>query len=155
MLEVEMPAQADIIVTSPDSTDVNLVVEAKLRFADFPTAERQLKHYMLQVRCPLGILISPERLWIYRDRFTSNSEESVERLGEFGIPGLLPFQAVLAMADPKAAPAAFEDAVQNWLEGLPRSNTRELFSDPELRSAIDHYIVPAIENGIVGAAGPR
>jgi len=150
-----MPAQADIIVTSPDSTDVNLVVEAKLRFTDLPAAERQLKHYMLQVRCPLGILISPERLWIYRDRFTSNSEESVERLGEFGIAGLLPFQPVPAMADPKAAPAAFEDAVQSWLEALPRSNTRELFSDVELRSAIDHYIVPAIENGIVGAAGPR
>src|SRR5882672_4931916 len=134
-----MPAQADIIVTSPDSTDVNLVVEAKLRFTDLPAAERQLKHYMLQVRCPLGILISPERLWIYRDRFTSNSEESVERLGEFGIAGLLPFQPVPAMSDPKAAPA-FEDAVQSWLEGLPRSNTRELFSDPKLRSAIDHYI---------------
>jgi hypothetical protein len=148
-----MPAQADIIVTSPDSTDVNLVVEAKLRFTDFPQAERQLKHYMLQVRCPLGILISPERLWIYRDRFTSNSEESIEQLGEFGTAGLVPFLPVPAMADPKAAAAAFEDSVQEWMESLPTSNTREL--DPKLRSAIDHYIVPAIENGIVGAAGPR
>lgn len=148
-----MPAQADIIVTSPDSTEVNLVVEAKLRFTDFPEAERQLKHYMLQVRCPLGILISPERLWIYRDRFTSNSEESVERLGEFGIAGLHPFDPVPAMADSKAAAAAFEDAVQDWLESLPSSNTRGL--EPKLRTAIDHYIVPAIENGIVGAAGPR
>jgi hypothetical protein len=153
MLEVEMPAQADIIVTSPDSTDVNLVVEAKLRFADLPAAERQLKHYMLQVRCPLGILISPERLWIYRDRFTSNSGESIERLGEFGTAGLVPWFPVPAMADPKAAAAAFEDAVQDWLESLPTSNTRSL--EPGLRSAIDHYIVPAIENGIVGAAGPR
>jgi hypothetical protein len=148
-----MPAQADIIVTSPDSTDVNLVVEAKLRFTDFPQAERQLKHYMLQVRCPLGILISPERLWIYRDRFTSNSEESIEQLGEFGTAGLVPFLPVPAMADPKAAAAAFEDSLQEWMESLPTSNTREL--DPKLRSAIDHYIVPAIENGIVGAAGPR
>ena len=148
-----MPAQADIIVTSPDSTEVNLVVEAKLRFTEFPEAERQLKHYMLQVRCPLGILISPERLWIYRDRFTSNSEDSIERLGEFGISGLLPLQPVSAMADPRAAAAAFEDAVQEWLESLPASNTREL--EAPLRSAIDHYIVPAIENGIVGAAGPR
>jgi hypothetical protein len=153
MLEVAMPAQADIIVTSPDSTEVNLVVEAKLRFTEFPEAERQLKHYMLQVRCPLGILISPERLWIYRDRFTSNSEDSIERLGEFGISGLLPLQPVSAMADPRAAAAAFEDAVQEWLESLPASNTREL--EAPLRSAIDHYIVPAIENGIVGAAGPR
>jgi len=153
MLEAAMPAQADIIVTTPDSTEVNLVVEAKLRFTDFPEAERQLKHYMLQVRCPLGILISQERLWIYRDRFTSNSEESIERLGEFGTAGLVPFLPVPAMADPKAAAATFEDAVQDWLESLPTSNTREL--EPKLRSVIDHYIVPAIENGIVGAAGPR
>jgi hypothetical protein len=148
-----MPAQADIIVTSPDSTEVNLVVEAKLRFTDFPATERQLKHYMLQVRCPLGILISPERVWIYRDRFTSNSEESIERLGEFGITGLLPFHSVPAMADPKAAAAAFEDAVQDWLESLPSSDTGGL--EPRFRSVIDHYVVPAIENGIVGAAGPR
>jgi hypothetical protein len=153
MLDVAMPAQADIIVTSPDSTEVNLVVEAKLRFTDFTEAERQLKRYMLQIRCPLGILISPERLWIYRDRFTSNSEESIERLGEFATVGLVPFLPVPAMADPQAAAAAFEDAVQDWLESLPSSKTRGL--EPTLRSAIDHYIVPAIENGIVGAAGPR
>ena len=30
----EMPAQADIIVSSPDSTEVKLVVEAKLHIAD-------------------------------------------------------------------------------------------------------------------------
>jgi len=148
-----MPAQADIIVTSPDSTEVNLVVEAKLRFPDFAAAERQLKHYMLQIRCPLGILISPERLWIYRDQFTSNSEESIERLGEFATAGLVPFQPASSITDPKAAAAAFEDAVQDWLESLPSSNTRGL--ERKLRSAIDHYIVPAIENGIVGAAGPR
>jgi hypothetical protein len=106
---------------------------------------------MLQVRCPVGALISPGRLWIYRDRFTSSSEESVERLGEFDIDGLLPFQPV--PADLRAAAVAFETAVQDWLESLPSANTRELFKDAKLRSAIDHYIVPAIENGIVGAAG--
>jgi hypothetical protein len=39
-----MPAAADVIVTSPDSTEVNLVVEAKARFTDFSEAERRLKH---------------------------------------------------------------------------------------------------------------
>jgi hypothetical protein len=148
-----MPAQADIIVSSPDSTEVNLVVEAKLRVANLPETERRLKIYMLQLRCPLGLLISPDRLWIYRDRFTSDSEESVEQLGEFGIAGLVPFQPVAAVADEKAAAAAFEDAVQNWLENLPATDTRGL--EANLRSVIDHYIVPAVENGVVGAAGPR
>jgi hypothetical protein len=153
MLKAAMTAQADIIVRSPDSTETNLVVEAKLRFRDFPEAERRLKQYMLQIRSPLGILISPERIWIYRDRFTSDSEQSVERIGEFGTAGLVPFLPVPAMADPKAAAVAFEDAVQDWLESLPSANTREL--EPNLRGVIDHYIVPAVLNGVVGAAGPR
>jgi hypothetical protein len=155
MLEAAMPAEADIIVRSPDSTEVKLVVEAKLRVFDLDETERRLKNFMLQLRCPLGLLISPDRLWVYLDRFTSDSVESVERLGDFGIAGLLPFHSVPAMAGERAAASAFEDAVQDWLESLPISNTRALIHDPRLLDVIDHYVVPAIETGIVGAAGPR
>jgi hypothetical protein len=145
-----MPAQADIIVSSPDSTEVKLVVEAKLQTPNLAETERQLKNFMLQLRCPLGLLISPKRLWVYLDRFTSYSEDSIERLGEFNIEGLIKLRSSAS-----GGGVAFENAVQNWLEHLSSSTTRGQVSDPKLREVINHYILPAVETGIVRAAGPR
>jgi hypothetical protein len=145
-----MPAQADIIVSSPDSTEVKLVVEAKLRTADLQGAEHQLKNFMLQMSCPLGLLVSPQRLWVYLDRFTSYSEDSIERLGDFDITGLVR----LKPADASDA-VAFENAIQAWLENLSDNVIRKPPADPKLRDVINHYLLPAVETGVVRAAGPR
>lgn len=146
----KMPAQADIIVSSPDSTEVKLVVEAKLRTSELQSAEHQLKNFMLQMRCPLGLLVSPQRLWVYLDRFTSDSEDSIERLGDFDITGLVKFRSTDASDG-----AAFEDAVQAWLENLSASVMGRQPQDPKLLEIINHYILPAVESGVVRAAGPR
>lgn len=146
-----MPAQADIIVSSPDSTEVKLVVEAKLQSSELQKTEQQFKNFMIQLRCPLGLLVSPQRLRVYRDRFTSDSEDSVELLGDFDITGLIKFQPPST-----GAAVAFERAVQSWLEdGLSRSASRSQATDPKLVEIINHYILPAVETGIVRAAGPR
>jgi hypothetical protein len=145
-----MPAQADIIVSSTDSTEVKLVVEAKLQTPNLPETERQLKGFMLQVRCPLGLVISPKRLWVYLDRFTSYSEDSIERIGEFDITGLITFNSPSA-----GAGVAFENAVQAWLEDLSNIVARGQVKDHKLLQIISHYILPAVETGIVRAAGPR
>ncbi len=145
-----MPAQADIIVSSPDSTEVKLVVEAKLETPNLRETEHQLKNFMLQLRCPLGLLVSPHRLWVYLDRFTSYSEESIELLGEFNIEGLIKFHLPAT-----GGGVAFENAVQAWLEDLSNDTARSQVENPKLREIINHYILPAIETGIVRAAGPR
>jgi hypothetical protein len=146
----KMPAQADIIVSSPDSTEVKLVVEAKLQTPDLRETEHQLKNFMLQLRCPLGLVVSPQWLWVYLDRFTSYSEDSIERLGEFDMTGLINshFPAT-------GSGVAFENAVQAWLEDLSTSVTRGEVKDPKLLAIINHYILPAVETGIIRAAGPR
>jgi hypothetical protein len=144
-----MPAQADIIVSSPDSTEVRMVVEAKLRVVDIQIAENQIKRFMLLMRCPLGLLVLPDRIWIYRDRFTSDSEDSIEKLGDFDISRLVNFGS--AVTDP----ISFENAVQAWLENLASNVSRKLPNDPQLQEIVDHYILPAVETGIVRAAGPR
>lgn len=146
----KMPAQADIIVSSADSTEVKIVVEAKLQIPSLRETERQLKNFMLQLRCPLGLLVSPQRLWVYLDRFTSYSEDSIECLGEFKIEGLIKFHPPAT-----GAAAAFETAVQSWLEDLSVSSAQRRVSDPKLLDVINHYIVPAVETGIIRAAGPR
>jgi hypothetical protein len=145
-----MPAQADIIVSSPDSTEVKLVVEAKLRISDLPNTEHQLKNFMLQLRCPLGLLVSPQRLLVYLDRFTSDSEDSIERIGDFDITGV-----VKPRPSATGDAVAFENAVQAWLEGLSGASKRDRVRDPKLLEIINHYILPAVETGVVRAAGPR
>jgi hypothetical protein len=146
-----MPAQADIIVSSPDSTEVKLVVEAKLHFVELQKTEQQFKNFMLQLRCPLGLLVSPQRLRVYQDRFTSDSEDSIELLGDFDITGLIEFQPPSS-----GAGVAFEKAVQSWLEDdLSRSAARRQVNDRKLLEIMDHYILPAVETGVVRATGPR
>jgi|SRR5208282_556517 len=146
-----MPAQADIIVSSPDSTEVKLVVEAKVEVRNLDEAEHQLKNFMLQMRCGLGLLISPQRLWVYLDRFTSYSEDSVERLGEFDVEGLVKFRSSANAATARE----FEDAVQDWLENLPALVEKAQVKDDRLWDIINHYILPAVETGVIRAAGPR
>jgi len=145
-----MPARADIIVSSPDSTEVKLVVEAKLQVPNLRETEHQLKNYMLQLRCPLGLVVSPQRLWVYLDRFTSYSEDSIEQLGEFNVKGLIKLPPAASGDE-----VAFENAVQQWLEDLSRGTPGGQVDDPKLRRVINHYILPAIETGVVRAAGPR
>src|SRR5580693_2368695 len=139
-----MPAQADIIVSSPDATEVKLVVEAKLKVPNLRETERQLKGFMLQLSCPLGLLVSPQRLWVYLDRFTSDSEESVERIGEFNVEGLIKFHSP-ASEGPETH-FAFENAVQDWLESLSMTGSQERVNDPKLLETISHYILPAVES---------
>jgi hypothetical protein len=98
----------------------------------------------------LGLLITPNRLWAYLDRFTSYSEDSIESLGEFNIEGLIRFHSPAT-----GGGVAFENAVQAWLEDLSSDTTRGQVKDPKLRDVINHYILPAVETGIVRAAGPR
>src|SRR5579863_8673223 len=146
-----MPAQADIIVSSRDSTEVKLVVEAKLQSSELQKTEQQFKNFMLQLRCPLGLLVSPQRLRVYHDRFTSDSENSIELLGDFDIAGMIQFQS-----SSTGAAVAFEKAVQSWLEDdLSRIASRSQVKDRKLLEIIDHYILPAVETGIVRATGPR
>jgi hypothetical protein len=78
-----MPADVDIIVTSPDSTEIRLIAEAKLSLPDITSAEKDLKLAMLRMASPVGLLVTPEKMWVYVDRYVSQSPESVDRVAEF------------------------------------------------------------------------
>ena len=49
----------------------------------------------------------------------------------------------------------FESAVQQWLEALPRTATRENVADEKLWDLLNKYVLPAVETGEVRAAAPR
>lgn len=142
-----MPADIDIIISSPDSTESLLIVEVKSSNRAPKTAEAQLKESMLQLSCPVGLIVTPEKMSVYLDRFTSRKPDSIERIGEFAIGHLLQFKS--------GSEAAFQDAVQHWLENLPQTASSERVNNSDLWRALNIYILPAIETGKVRAAAPR
>lgn len=147
-----MPAEIDIIVSSPDSTDVRLVVETKLSVRDFISAETKLRTSMWQLSCPLGLLITPEKMWVYSDRYLSSGPDSIEKLGEYAIKDLLSFDKTESSGQEARR---FESYVQRWLQILPQLATDKRITDSALKDVLQKYLVPAVEFGDVRAAAPR
>jgi hypothetical protein len=142
--------EPDIIVTGPEPAEIALVAEVKTGCHSIDDSERQLKNYMAAVSSPVGLLITPEHLWIYRDRYLS-SDDSVIRVGEFNVKGVFQFAK---SGNAAADGLGFERQVQSWLETLStESGLKQL--TPELRRAAQMYIVPALTQGSVRSGHPR
>jgi hypothetical protein len=139
-----MPFQPDIVINTPDGT--TLVVEAKVRLADLRATEDGLKRYMAGMQCPVGLLVTPERIWLYKDSYTGRTSESIERIGEFDAKSLW-------QQAPPIEAARFEIFVQEWLRDLTRQRSDELPYD--LRKVLQEYVLPAVADGEVRAAHPR
>ncbi|WP_160174562.1 hypothetical protein [Archangium violaceum] len=148
-----MPFEPDVIVTASEGLGVSLVAEVKRSLTDKSHAEEQLKRYMVSMRCPVGLLVTPEKLWIYNDSYSRPGLASVECVGEFPLTGLrvLPMDAA---AFPSQPAFALEQAFQRWLEGISTDSERQKLP-PGLREALEEYVVPALNEGQVRAAGPR
>jgi hypothetical protein len=147
-----MGFEPDIIVTGPEVWNTRLVVDATLNLGDLQSTERQLKTYMSGLGCPLSLLVTPERLLIYRNRYLgATPEDSITRVGEFDVRHVFDF---VPRGDGHRAAAQFESFVQDWLERL---NTESGLSElpANLRGAVESYISPALFEGAIGAAHPR
>jgi hypothetical protein len=134
--------QPDIVVTGPDG--ISLVVEVKTSLPNPEQAEAHLQRYMISMQCPTGILVTRERMWLYRDLYTS--PPSIGQIGEFDMKGLWQQQ-------PPEEAASFEIFVQQWLERLSQQPTKDL-----PRNVVDvlrEYVLPAVTSGEVRAAHPR
>ena len=146
-----MAFRPDIIVTDPDTSEITLVVEAKTSLQDIESSERQLKRYMSGTLCPVGLIVTPQQLRLYRNRYLPSSEDSIELVGAFDVHDVLNFERSGAGRNDASK---FEGLVQGWLEGLSsEAGLREL--PAELRRAAQWYISPAVSQGIVRAAHPR
>src|SRR5436309_14146574 len=117
-----MALRPDILVTTPEEPRAALVIEVKVHIPNLDRAEEELKQYMVGMQCPVGLLITPERLRLYRDFYTDRSSRSVQRIGEYNA-------APLWAQAPPHDEALFEVFVQHWLERLADHPTRELPHD--------------------------
>ena len=123
-----------------------LAVEAKASLPDLKLSEEQLKRYMSGMQCPMGVLITPEHIWVYRDLYTTRTPHSIQRIGDFDTKGLW-------QQPPPAEAKLFEVFVQEWLERPAQQPTQELPAN--ISGIFREYVMPAVMNGEVRAAHPR
>ena len=145
-----MAFEPDIIVTGPEPAEIALVAEVTTSLRSINDSEDRLKRYMAAVSSPIGLLITPEHLRIYRDQYLP-SEDSVIKVEELNVRDVFRF----AKNGHAAGDAlGFERQVQSWLETLStESGLKQL--TPELRRAVQMYIVPALTQGSVRSGHPR
>lgn len=142
-----MAFQPDILVTESGSPHVLMIIESKL-FEDKRESDSQLQRYMWEMSCPVGLLVFPRHLRIYRNRFTGYSDDSVQLIGSFPSP------STWQEFEERKSGFQFERAVQHWLETL-RTNPDHAQVPPETQKALVEYVIPALISGEIQAAGPR
>jgi hypothetical protein len=150
-----MSFSPDIIVTGEDTPRILLAAEVKLSRPTGKDDEARLKTYMLQMRCPIGLLVTPDVIEVFRDTYTAHSEKSVERVASFPSPKA--WQNFKAAHNGEPSPELrFEEAVRSWLEQLGTSSSPYLSEfPPQTREALSYYVLPALTQGVVRSTGPR
>jgi hypothetical protein len=140
-----MSSELDIVVTEADGWEKTLAVEVKASLSEEArrAGEAHLKRYMKGMRCPTGLLVTPDEFWLYRDTFRGRDESSIETIGRFSLGRVL---------GPKPAQSeGLELKVLEWLESL-RSSVARSRLPPETKAVIEEHILPLLEGGEVGAA---
>jgi len=150
-----MASYPDILVTSSDSPQILMAVEARLDHKALENAMHQLRHYMVKMNCPVGLLVLPDELYIYRNRYTGTDERAIEQVGQYHVgEAFRRFARVSTEHSSQTKGRQFESYIQHWLEHLPKSDEMERLP-ANLKDALETHVVPALESGVVRAAGPR
>lgn len=137
--------EADGIVLSRDVPELRLVAEVKRAITNLAQAEAQLRRYMLDRRCSLALLVTPERTRIYRDTYADYTDATVQLVGEFATAELLDLEQV------PTDEAALQDAVREWLDRLAIAWPSALPKSPTAREPVLQYLVPEITDGRVAS----
>lgn len=138
-----MSFQPDVIVLAPSVPDVSVIAEVKRSFPDLEVVESQLRKYMLDRRCSLALLVSPNKTRIYRDTFRDYTAGSIELLGEYDTADLLGLDTV---TDDERA---LHEAVLSWLERLASAWPSGLPQNDTARATVVQYVVPEVAQGRV------
>ena len=139
-----MAFEPDILINTPDTRV--MVIEAKIAVSDFPRTEEALKQYMGDMQYPFGLLVTPERVRVYRDSYSSLSPSSVQKVEEFD-------GTKIWRQNPPRQGLEFEAFVQQWIENFVDFPAESL--PPQFKDIVQFYVLPAIAAGEVRAAHPR
>ena len=143
----------DLVVLSNELLEYTLAVEVKAGEAwDLELTESRLGDFMERVGCPVGLIVTPRRVLLYRNTY---QEPTLKRIGDFQYePDRYDWQAALSGPRGQERAFLFERAVQDWLDSL--ANPGEWTRLPQdLREAFEQYVIPALLQGELRVTGPR
>lgn len=138
-----VPFEADVLVMARDVPDVRLVAEIKASLGDRAGVESALRQYMLDRRCSLGLLVTPETTLIFRDTFADFTASSIELVGEYRTNELLALDAAPTES------RALQAAVIDWLDRLASAWPSALPRTDAARSPVVQFLVPEVAEGRV------
>lgn len=136
----------DIVVRDPEGGELALVVQVRAADSEI-TGElvRRLKAYMMNSRCPVGLIVTPEKVHFFVDSFRDFSEASIEEIES------IDSQLLLGVPTP-TNPADLERAVVEWLERTSTSWSDALPSDDKAAARVIETLVPAVAQGVVSGS---
>jgi hypothetical protein len=137
--------EADVIVLSHDVPELRLVAEVKRTINDLSEVEGQLRRYLLDRRCSLALLVTPERTRIYRDTYADYSDATIQLVGEYATADLLDLEVV------PTDERALTEAVREWLSRLAIAWPSALPRSDDARRPVLQYLVPEVADGRVSS----
>jgi hypothetical protein len=146
-----MPFVPDIVVTGADSPRVLVAVEAKTDETQFDRFAREISQYLWRMSSPVGLLIFPEHLWVFYNTYSGVDEKAIKQLGPYELPQIVWRDAGVS---PRVEGQRFEPLVQKLLEHLAATQDASSISK-DLHSALETHVFPALNSGVIRAAGPR
>jgi hypothetical protein len=131
----------DIAVAS-SMRNRRLIVVAVKPTHDLDAATEQLSAYLRRSHVPVGLLVGRNVIRLLRYGYKLEPDVEVTEYPVTLAHGLVASDS----------PAEYADRVQSWLESL--GNRWDTVDEP-LRSDLLLDVVPMIQDGVVGATGPR
>lgn len=144
-----MESRPDIVVGKPESSEVLLAVEVNNNTAAWASADG-LKEYMVRQRCPGGMLVTPETILFFTNRYTDFRPTSIEETGK------CVRSEVLDRAGSGTRRQTESDLVEQvvlWLDTVAAAPRHSW--PPCARESIDTLVLPAVLNGVVRSTGKR
>jgi hypothetical protein len=146
-----MPFVPDIVVTGAESPRVLVAVEAKTDETQFDRFAGEISQYLWRMSSPVGLLIFPKHLWVFYNSYSGVDEKAIKQLGPYDLPAVVWQDAGVS---PPVEGQRFEPLVQKLLEHLAATGDASKISQ-DLRSALEAHVFPALNSGVIRAAGPR
>ena len=147
----DVPFVPDIVVTGAESPRVLLAVEAKTDETQFDRFASEISQYLWGMSSPVGLLIFPKHLWVFYNTYSGVDEKAIKRLGPYELPQIVWLDAGVS---PPVEGQRFEPLAQKLLEHLAATGNAGHISK-DLHSALEAHVFPALNSGVIRAAGPR
>ena len=119
---------------------MRLIVEVKRRGESIDKSSvEQLGSFMTRNNCPLGLLVTPDQTWLFRN--TYEIEDAIEEIAQFDTPTLL------GVSETPDSEAELEQLVGRWLESLTSGSTANV--QEQVAHDVARYLLPEVTEGRV------